>query len=300
MIKGKEHYKSGFVSLIGRPNVGKSTLINQFMEQKLLIMSDKPQTTRNKIRCIYTQDDAQIIFLDTPGVHKPHHRLGNYMVDVAVNTLREVDVVLFLVDVTAPLGKGDQYIVEKLKEMKTPVILVLNKIDLLSPEKFAQQKVIYEALHSFERIISISALEKTNINLLLEEIIGFLPEGPQYYPEDMITDRPERFIVGEVIREKVLLLTHDEIPHSVAVEVEEMKERKGHDTVFVRATIYVERESQKGIVIGKKGKLLRAIGVEARKEIEALLGTKIYLELWVKVSKDWRNKESTLRQLGYE
>ncbi len=300
MINRKEHYKSGFVSLIGRPNVGKSTLINQFMGQKLLIMSDKPQTTRNKIQCIYTQDDAQIIFLDTPGVHKPQHRLGTYMVDVAVNTLREVDVILFLVDVTAPLGKGDQYIVEKLKGMKTPVILVLNKIDLLSQEKFEKQKAIYETLHSFEKIISISALEKTNTNLLLEEIITLLPEGPQYYPEDMITDRPERFIVGEMIREKALLQTRDEIPHSVAVEVEEMKEREGHDTVFVRATIYVERESQKGIVIGKKGKLLRVIGAEARQEIEALLGTKIYLELWVKVSKDWRNKERTLRNLGYE
>lgn len=295
----KEHYKSGFVAVIGRPNVGKSTLINSLIGQKIAIMSDKPQTTRNKILCVLTQEDAQILFIDTPGIHKPKHKLGEYMVNAAESTLKEVDVILFVVDASEDLGAGELYILERLKATNKPVFLVVNKVD-----KIAQQQVLpiisrYADKHDFAAALPISAKESTNLDLLVTEIKKHLEEGPQYYPEDMITDQPERLVAAELIREKVLHLTREEIPHAIAVEIEEMVTRKNED-VYIRATIYVERDSQKGIVIGAKGALLKEIGLLARTDIENLLGSKVYLDLWVKVKKDWRNRDSVLRGLGYE
>ncbi len=292
-------YKSGVVAVVGRPNVGKSTLLNYLMGQKLTIISEKPQTTRNKITCILTIDEAQIIFLDTPGLHKPRTKLGEYMVKVSVSSLREVDIVLFLVEASHPPGRGDGYVVDLLKQAETRVFLVINKIDLVDPLELERTIERYRKLHDFSEVICVSAVNGTNVPLLQEKLVAHLPEGPQYYPEDMITEQPERFVVSELIREKILELTRDEVPHSVAVEVEEMKERKGKNTVYIRANIYVERDSQKGIVVGKQGKMLKDIGKNARQDIEVLLGCKVFLELWVKVQKDWRNRGKLLKELGY-
>ena len=263
-------------------------------------MSDRPQTTRNKIMCIMNTDNAQIMFLDTPGIHKPQHKLGEYMVKTAENALKEVDVVLFVVDANEKKGAGDAFIMAKLNTIKTPIILVVNKIDKLTNKD--QLFAIIESYRNFcdfKAIVPISALQDKEFNPLIEEILKYLPEGPQYFPEDMITDQPERVIVGELIREKILRLTRDEVPHSIAVEIEEMKTRD-NDSLYIRATIFVERESQKGIIIGAKGALLKLIGQQARKDIEVLLGNKTYLDLWVKVKPDWRNKDQLLRQFGYE
>ena len=287
-------YKSGFVAVIGRPNVGKSTLINELIGQKIAIMSDKPQTTRNKILCVLTEDDAQIVFLDTPGIHKPAHKLGEYMVKAAEGALNEVDAVCFVVDATEKFGAGEKYILERLEKTSKPVILLINKVDLVEKNDLLPIMESYRKLYDFKAIIPISAKEGENLGALLTEIKKYLPEGPKYYPDDFVTDQPERLIAAELIREKILQLTRDEVPHSVAVEVEEMKPRKKVD-VYTRATIYVERESQKGIVIGKRGALLKEIGEAARKDIEAMLGSKIYLDLWVKVKKDWRDKEGAIR-----
>lgn len=267
--------------------------------EKIAIMSDRPQTTRNKIMCIMNTDNAQIMFLDTPGIHKPHHKLGEYMVRTAEGTLKEVDVVLFVVDASEKKGAGEEYILELLHKIKTPVILVVNKIDKLQDKSklFAIMNE-YSKYYNFAAIVPVSALEDTEFPGLVAEIVKHLPEGPAYFPEDMITDQPERVIAAEMIREKILLSTRDEIPHSIAVEVEEFKERD-NDDVYIRATIFVERESQKGIVIGAKGSLLKKIGQEARKDIEALLGCKVFLDLWVKVKPDWRNKDKALKQFGY-
>ena len=294
-----KHY-SGFVAVVGRPNVGKSTLVNSLIGEKIAIMSDRPQTTRNKIMCILNTDNAQIMFLDTPGIHKPQHKLGEYMVRSAESTLHEVDVILFVVDVNEKKGAGDDYIIEQLKKVKTPVILVANKIDKLA-EKGQLFPIIssYTKSFDFTAVVPTSALTDNEFKALLGEIVKHLPEGPQYFPEDMITDQPERVIAAEMIREKVLKLTRDEVPHSIAVEIEEMKTRTNED-LYIRAVIYVERESQKGIVIGAKGSLLKLIGRQAREDIENLLGNKVYLDLWVKVKPDWRNRENILRQFGYE
>lgn len=294
-----KHY-SGFVAVVGRPNVGKSTLVNSLIGEKIAIMSDRPQTTRNKIMCILNTDNAQIMFLDTPGIHKPQHKLGEYMVRSAESTLHEVDVILFVVDVNEKKGAGDDYIIEQLKKVKTPVILVANKIDKLA-EKGQLFPIIssYTKSFDFTAVVPTSALTDNEFKALLGEIVKHLPEGPQYFPEDMITDQPERVIAAEMIREKVLKLTRDEVPHSIAVEIEEMKTRT-NDDLYIRAVIYVERESQKGIVIGAKGSLLKLIGRQAREDIENLLGNKVYLDLWVKVKPDWRNRENVLRQFGYE
>ncbi len=295
----KTHY-SGFVAVVGRPNVGKSTLVNSLIGEKIAIMSDRPQTTRNKIMCILNTDNAQIMFLDTPGIHKPQHKLGEYMVRSAESTLHEVDVILFVVDVNEKKGAGDDYIIEQLKKVKTPVILVANKID-----KLADKEQLFLIISSYTKsfdfiaVVPTSALVDKDFASLVGEIVKHLPEGPQYFPEDMITDQPERVIAAEMIREKVLKLTRDEVPHSIAVEIEEMKTRN-NDDLYIRATIYVERESQKGIVIGAKGSLLKLIGRQAREDIESLLGNKVYLDLWVKVKADWRNRENILRQFGYE
>lgn len=297
-IENKKHY-SGFAAVVGRPNVGKSTLTNHLIGEKIAIMSDRPQTTRNKIMCIMNTEDAQIMFLDTPGIHKPHHKLGEYMVRTAENTLREVDVILFVVDAAEKRGAGEEYILELLRKVKTPVILVVNKIDKLQ-DKDKLFKIIadYSQYYNFAAVVPVSALEDTEFPGLVAEITKHLPEGPSYFPDDMITDQPERVIAAEMIREKILLLTRDEIPHSIAVEVEEFKERD-NDDVYIRATIFVERDSQKGIVIGAKGSLLKKIGQQARTDIEGLLGCRVYLDLWVKVKADWRNKDKALKQFGY-
>jgi GTP-binding protein Era len=291
-------FKSGFVSIIGRPNVGKSTLMNQIIGQKIAIMSDKPQTTRNKIHGVYSTEQGQIVFLDTPGIHKPTSKLGDYMTKVAQGTLAEVDAILFLVDVVEGIGGGDRFIIEQLKNVKTPVILVLNKIDQVHPEALLPIIVKYKDLYNFAEIVPISALSGNNVTTLLDQIVRYLPEGPQYYPADQVTDHPEQFVCAELIREKILHLTREEIPHSIAVQIEDMKVQD-NGLVRISAVIFVERDSQKGIIIGKQGALLKEIGQKARLDIEALLGSKTFLELWVKVKKDWRNQERVLKDLGF-
>jgi GTP-binding protein Era len=292
-------FKSGFVAVIGRPNVGKSTLVNSLIGQKIAIMSDKPQTTRNKILCVLNLSDAQILFIDTPGIHKPRHKLGEYMVRTAENTLREVDVILFVVDVTEEMGAGEQYILERLAAVSTPVVLVINKIDKIARPQVLPVIERYAGQHAFAAIVPISALEHTNLENLVTEIKKHLPSGPKYYPDDMITDQPERLLIAELIREKVLHLTREEIPHAIAVDIEEILTRS-NDDLYVRAVVYVERESQKRIVIGAGGQVLKEAGRLARLDIENLLGSKTYLDLWVKVKKDWRNRDGILRTFGYE
>ncbi|MDR3592417.1 MAG: GTPase Era [Negativicutes bacterium] len=292
-------FKSGFVAVIGRPNVGKSTLVNSLIGQKIVIMSDKPQTTRNKILCVLNQPEAQIVFIDTPGIHKPRHKLGEYMVKTAENTLREVDAVLFVVDATEEMGAGEQYILERLSAVKTPVILVINKIDKITRQQILPVIQRYADRHAFTAVVPISALAKTNLDDLVQEIKKHLPPGPKYYPDDMITDQPERLLIAELIREKVLQLTREEIPHAIAVDMEEVVTRDNGD-LYVRAVIYVERDSQKRIVIGSGGQVLKEAGRLARLDVENLLGTKAYLDLWVKVKKDWRNRDGALRSFGYE
>ncbi|WP_411953472.1 GTPase Era [Alkalibacillus sp. S2W] len=294
-----EQYHSGFIAIIGRPNVGKSTFMNRVIGEKIAIMSDKPQTTRNKIQGVLTTDQTQYVFIDTPGVHKPKHRLGDFMVQSAINTLNEVDVIMFMVNADESFGKGDEYIIERLKQVKNPVVLVINKIDEVHPDELLPIIDTYRKQLDFEDIVPISALEGNNTEELLNVLSKHLPEGPQYYPEDHLTDHPERFIISEFIREKVLHHTHEEIPHSIAVVIDSIKEREDQDMIDVQATIVVERNSQKGIIIGKQGKMLKQIGSEARTDIESLLGTGIYLELWVKVQKDWRNRQFHLRDYGY-
>jgi GTP-binding protein Era len=298
-MNNNQSYKSGFVSIIGRPNVGKSTFINQVIGQKIAIMSDKPQTTRNKIQGVYTTNNSQTIFIDTPGIHKPKHKLGDFMMKVAQNTLKEVDLILFMINAEEGYGRGDEFIIERLNETKTPVFLIINKIDQIHPDQLLPLIEQYKELYPFKEIIPISALQGNNIDTLLHQIEMVLPEGPQYYPEDQVTDHPERFIITELIREKVLHLTREEIPHSVAVVMDTLERRENNQAIFVGATIIVERDSQKGIVIGKQGSMLKEVGKRARVDIEALLGSKVFLELWVKVQKDWRNKASQLRDYGF-
>ena len=291
-------HKSGFVSIIGRPNVGKSTFVNRVIGHKIAIMSDKAQTTRNKIQGVMTRDDAQIIFIDTPGIHKPKHKLGDYMMRVAKNTLSEIDAIMFMVNVNEDIGRGDEYIMEMLKNVKTPIFLVLNKIDLVHPDTLMPKIEQYQSYMDFTDIIPISALEGLNVDHFIDVLKSFLPEGPKYYPDNQISDHPEQFVVSEIIREKILHLTSEEIPHAIGVNVDRMI-KEDEDRVSIEATIYVERDSQKGIVIGKGGKKLKEVGKRARRDIEMLLGSKVYLELWVKVQRDWRNKVNFIRQIGY-
>lgn len=291
-------FRSGFVSVIGRPNAGKSTLLNHLLGQKVLIMSDKPQTTRNRIQCILTEDRGQVVFLDTPGIHKPKHKLGEYMVGAAKDSLREVDLILYVVDVSAEYGGGEEFIIQMLKQTRTPCVLALNKVDLLTKEQLVRKVQQFAELADFLAIVPISAKTGENTDELLNVVFNQLSPGPLYYPEDEVTDQPERFIMAELVREKVLQLTRDEIPHSIAVVVETVEEKK--TLVKVRAIIVVERDSQKGIIIGQGGKQLKEIGRLARQDIEALLGSPVFLELWVKVKKDWRNRADSLRQFGYE
>lgn len=294
----KKGFKSGFVAIVGRPNVGKSTLMNHVIGQKIAIMSDKPQTTRNKIHGVYTTDDVQIVFLDTPGIHKPNSKLGNYMMKAAESALDEVDAVLFLTDVSEELGGGDRYIIERLKSIKTPVFLVLNKIDKITPDAMLPVIDKWRKLNDWTEVVPVSALQGNNVTALLEQLSKYLGEGPMYYPADQVTDHPEQFVCAELIREKILQMTREEIPHSIAVEIESMSKAE-NGLVNIGAVIYVERDSQKGIIIGKSGSLLKEIGKQARADMERLLGSKIFLELWVKVNKDWRNRESVLKSLGF-
>ena len=291
-------FKSGFVAIIGRPNVGKSTFMNKVLGQKVAIMSDKAQTTRNKVQGVLTTEQSQIIFIDTPGIHKPKHMLGDYMMKVAKNTLREVDAILFMVNVEESIGLGDEFIIELLKNNRTPIFLVLNKIDKIHPDELIKEIEKYKDLLPFAEIVPISALQGNNVDHLVKVIERYMPEGPMYYPKDQISDHPEEFIVAELIREKALHLTSQEIPHAIGVQVEKMV-KESEERVHIEATIYIERESQKGIIIGKQGSMLKKIGQLARKDIEMLLGSKVYLELWVKVQKDWRNKPNFIRQIGY-
>lgn len=297
MMDEKKDYKSGFVALIDRPNVGKSTLLNFLVGQKVAIMSPQPQTTRNKISGIYTDDQEQIVFIDTPGIHKPKNKLDDFMDKSSYSALDEVDVVLFMVE-PEPAGKGDQYIAELLKKIKKPVFLVINKIDKVHPDKLLSIIDSYKNLGDFAEIVPISASQGNNVSELIKTIAKYLPEGPQFYDADQLTDRPEYFIVAELIREQVLKLTHEEVPHATAVVVDRMRDHEG-GKLQIEATIYVERPGQKGIIIGKKGQMLKQIGIAARQEIEALLGEKVNLRLWVKVQKNWRSDPVFLKSIGY-
>lgn len=296
----KKNYKSGFITLIGRPNVGKSTLMNHLIGQKIAITSSKPQTTRNRIQTVLTEERGQIIFLDTPGIHKAKNKLGEYMVNVAERTLKEVDVVMWLVEPTTFIGAGEQHIAEQLKKVNTPVILVINKIDTVKKEELLAVIAAYREIYDFKEIVPVSALKGENADHLVDVLFSYLEEGPMFYDEDTITDQPERQIVAELIREKALRLLSDEIPHGIAVSIERMKERKKGNLMDIDATIICERDSHKGIIIGKQGAMLKKIGTKARIEIENLLDIKVNLQIWVKVKKDWRDSDFLIKNYGYQ
>lgn len=296
--------KSGFISIAGRPNVGKSTLLNAILGEKIAITTDKPQTTRNSIRGIYTRlgqqedDDLQMIFIDTPGIHKPRNKLGDFMTETAIGTFKEVDAIIFITDDKLSKGPGDKYILEILKNVPTPKILVINKIDKLNPDDYLQIYQEYNETGLFDQIIGTSAAKGENIQDVIDAVSTYMEEGPMYFPEDMVTDHPERFIVSEIIREKLLLYLQDEVPHGVAIEIETYKETP--KITKIGAVIYCERKSHKGIIIGKQGRKLKGVGKSAREEIEALLGTKVFLELWVKVKENWRDSDFALSNFGYK
>ncbi|MBU7455531.1 GTPase Era [Leuconostoc fallax] len=294
-------FKSGFVAIIGRPNVGKSTLLNRIVGEKIAIMSDKAQTTRNKIQGIYTTDDAQVVFIDTPGVHKPQNSLGDFMVKSAFSSLHEADAIWFVVDASMPRGRGDDFIIERLKEIKaTPIYLLINKVDLVDPQTLLDIIASYQVeAPEWQEVYPISATEGDNVPQLLENIISILDEGPQYFDADQLTDHPERFVIGELIREKVLQLTRQEVPHSVAVVIDKIA-RENEEKIHVQASIIVERPTQKNIIIGKQGKMIKQIGTRARQDIERLLGDKVFLETWVKVEPRWRDRPQALQTLGYK
>lgn len=295
----KQGFKSGFVSIIGRPNVGKSTLMNTLIGEKVAIMSNKPQTTRNRIQTVLTTEDFQAIFIDTPGIHTPKNKLGEYMVKAATTTLNEVDAIFYLVEADPFIGKLDQEIIERLKTVNTPVFLCINKIDSVSKEIILQTIDVYSKAYDFKEIIPISAYERTNIESILKCMPNYLPEGPQFFPDDMLTDQPERQIVAEIIREKALHLLDKEIPHGIAVEIDTMKRREKGNMVDIEATIVCERESHKRIIIGKQGQMIKEIGSKARYDIERLLGSKTYLTLWVKIKKNWRDSDFLIKNYGY-
>ena len=294
----KEAFKSGFVAIIGRPNVGKSTLLNRFVGQKIAIMSDKAQTTRNRIQGVLTNDQAQIVFIDTPGIHKPKHALGDFMVNTVYSALKGVDAVLFVVNAAEKMGPGDRLIMERIQNVKVPVFLVINKIDLVKPDDLLPIIEGYQEVRSFDQVFPISATQGNNVPELVAKLQEALPEGPKYYPDSQIMDHPEYFVVAEFIREKILLLTQEEIPHSVAVQVHSMQ-RNENGKIEVQASIIVERKSQKGIIIGAGGQMIKKIGQLARRDIEQLLDDKVYLDLWVKVQKNWRDRQTNLSDFGY-
>ncbi len=295
-----ENFKSGFVTIIGRPNVGKSTLMNHLIGQKIAITSNKPQTTRNRIQTVYTDKErGQIVFLDTPGIHQAKNKLGEYMVNAAERTLGEVDVILWLVEPSNFIGAGEQHIIKQLKKVSTPVILVINKVDTVKRERILEFIDTYRKVYDFAEIIPASALRGQNMDTVLDMIFKYLPYGPQFYDEDVVTDQPERAIVAEIIREKALHALDDEIPHGIAVYIDRMRERRGTRIIDIDATIVCERDSHKGIVIGKGGAMLKKIGTNARYEIERLLDTQVNLKLWVKVKKDWRDSDSLIKNFGY-
>lgn len=293
-------FKSGFITVVGRPNVGKSTLLNGVVGEKISIISDKPQTTRNKIQMIYTDDRMQAIFLDTPGIQMPKNKLGDYMLTVSKSTLNEVDLITFMVDLSEDIGKLDQYILDELSGISTKKILLINKIDLAEDEKQIQDLIKkYEKMNAFERIIPISALEKKNFDQYFDAVYDLLSEGPMYYPSDYITDQPERNIIAEIVREKVLRNMRQEIPHGIAVEVLQIRQREGKDLLDIDVNLFVEQNSHKGMVIGKGGSMLKKIGSEARQDIQNLMDSKVNLNIWVKVAKDWRKKDLRLKDFGY-
>lgn len=294
------NFKSGFVTILGRPNVGKSTLMNHLIGEKLSIISNKPQTTRNTIQTILSRENYQIVFIDTPGIHRPRHKLGEYMVKSAQNTLNEVDLILFITTPEDEMGAGDRYILEQLKNVSTPVVLIINKVDTVKKEAIAKTIDNYIKEFNFSEVIPISALNGENVDKLESIIVSKLPEGPEYFPKDMITDQPEKFIISEIIREKILVNLDEEVPHGTAVDVISVKENKETNKLEINATIYCEKDSHKAIIIGKGGQMMKRIGQSARRDIEKLLGNKVYLELWVKVKKDWRDSQSILKELGYK
>ena len=296
----QENFKSGFVTLIGRPNVGKSTLMNKLIGQKIAITSNKPQTTRNRIQTVYTCEEGQIVFVDTPGIHKAKNKLGEYMVNVAEQTLKEVDVVLWLVEPTDFIGAGERHIAEQLESVKTPVILVINKVDTVKKEEILKFIDNYRKIYDFAEIVPVSALKGTNTDDLISTIFKYLSEGPMFYDEDTVTDQPMRQIVAELIREKALKCLSDEIPHGIAVYIDQMKERKSGNMFDIDATIVCERDSHKGIIIGKQGAMLKKIGSAARYEIERMMEMQINLKLWVKVRKEWRDSDMQLKNFGYD
>ena len=293
-------FQSGFVSLIGRPNVGKSTLMNCLIGEKIAIISSKPQTTRNKIQSILTTDDMQVIFIDTPGLHTPKSKLGNYMVKSAENTLSNVDIVMYLIEPYEKIKDSDRAILERLDKVKAPVFLIINKIDTVEKPELLKVIEAYSKEYPFKEIIPISALKNKNTEDLLNAIKKYIPEGPKYFPDDMITDQPERQIVAEIIREKALYLLQDEIPHGIAVEITSMKPRKDKDITDIEATIYCERETHKGIIIGKQGSMLKKIGSNARRDIERFIAGSVNLQIWIKVKKDWRDSDFLLKNFGYD
>lgn len=295
----KENFKSGFVAIIGRPNVGKSTLMNHLIGQKIAITSKKPQTTRNKIQTVYTCEDGQIIFLDTPGIHKAKNKLGEYMVNVAEQTLKDVDVILWLVEPTTYIGAGEKHIAEQLQKTSLPVILVINKVDTVKKEDILQVIDNYRKLYDFAEIIPASALRGQNTKDIVNSLFKYMPYGPMFYDEDTVTDQSQRQIVAEIIREKALHALDEEIPHGIAVTIEKMRERKGQHIVDIEATIICERDSHKGIIIGKQGSMLKKIGSNARFEIEKMLEERVNLKIWVKVKKDWRDSDTLMKNFGY-
>lgn len=296
----KENFKSGFAAIIGRPNVGKSTLMNQLIGQKIAITSKKPQTTRNRIQTVYTCEDGQIVFLDTPGIHKAKNKLGEYMVNVAEQTLRDVDVVLWLVEPTTYIGAGEKHIAQQLEKTNLPVILVINKVDTIKKEEVLQVIDTYRKLYDFAEIIPASALRGQNTDDIIKSLFKYMTYGPMFYDEDTVTDQPQRQIVAEVIREKALHALDEEIPHGIAVTIEKMRERKGQNIVDIEVTIICERDSHKGIIIGKQGSMLKKIGSNARFEIEKMLEEKVNLKIWVKVKKDWRDSDTLMKNFGYD
>lgn len=299
MTETDKKFHSGFAALVGRPNVGKSTLMNALLGEKISIVSAHAQTTRNKITGVWNGDNSQVVFLDTPGMHKPQSKLGEAIRQSTMDALDEVDMIVFLCACNDPLGAGDRYILSLLKDRKVPVILALSKIDLISKEEVLKKIVQYSKIYPFAEIIPLSAKTGENLDELMKCVVKYMPEGPKYFPDDMVTDQPERNIVQEIVREKLLTRTRDEVPHAIGVFTEEFSERD-NGKVYIRCTIYVERDSQKRIIIGKKGSVLKAAGQEAREEIQSLIGAPVFLDLWVKVSKDWKNKDYILRELGYK